>query len=120
MNEKKNKPDIEVMDDVLKFVADLSRHDHKKSIGIVIALVLDVILTFGIAYGAIHLHTVSNQSQIASCQVGNKFRRDEKKLWLEFLDVIQHPNPTPHQLQVQYIMHRDLSRTVLQRSCKNL
>ena len=85
-----------------------------------IALAFDVLLTGLVGGGAIYLHRVSNQAATESCVIGNRFRHDEKRLWSEFLNAVQHPHPTVRQAQIQYVMRRDLTATVLQRNCKKL
>jgi hypothetical protein len=94
---------------------------NRKFIGfLLVSLILDIVFTAAIGYGAVHLHTVSQQAAIQSCEYGNKFRKNDKQLWEVFLREIKHEHPTIRQERIQIAMHKQVDITMSQRKCKGL
>jgi len=48
---------------------------------LIVSFVLDVLFTVAIGYGAVHLHTVTQQAAIATCESGNVARANNRQLW---------------------------------------
>jgi hypothetical protein len=74
-------------EEVLNAMARLVLRDRMMVRVLVLSLILDVCLTVGIGYGAVHLHTVSVDAQRAACLSGNQARADNRRLWEDVISL---------------------------------
>lgn len=103
--------------DVLRDTARVAFRDQWRVVSITIALVLDVIFTVAIGYGAVHLHDISQEAQRVSCVDGNRLRSNEKALWEYVFEKIEPAHPTSLQIQAFKAFDAELDRAMKLRDC---
>lgn len=96
--------DVKTLDDVLKIVAKFVVRDRKLVKVLFVSFLLDILLTVGIGYGAVHLHTVTQQQAMTTCLSGNTARAANKHLWDELISLSKVKTPSPALLQFEHYL----------------
>lgn len=106
--------------EILRETARMSFRNRTALKLVIPSLVLDVILTTLIGYGAVHLHTVTSQAEYISCHSGNLLRAREKLLW-EYVAKETQPKVLTPADRVSYAAFQAfLDKTMTLRDCKKL
>jgi hypothetical protein len=105
---------------ILRVVSKLALRSNRKLALLIVALVVDVLLTFGIGYDTVHLHDLTVHDQQIACMAGNQFRHDEKQLWEHVLSITAaNPKtpPTPAELKQRAEFQSYLNIAMASRNC---
>jgi hypothetical protein len=91
--------------------------DGRRIVVITLLVLLDIALTFGVAWDAVRLHSLSTQDQYQSCVSGNQFRAADTLLWEHVLIVTTPPHPTTQQKETVAEFRQYLGTVMAPRNC---
>jgi hypothetical protein len=100
---------------ILRYVSKSVERGGKILRVLMVSFLLDILLTVGIGYDTVHLHTLTQQQAVATCVSGNRAREDNRHLWDYVLNLIDK-NGKPSQAVLGF--EKYLNKATAQRDCK--
>lgn len=102
------------------------RHNRRMIWGLVVSLVIDIALTFVVAWAVTQSQEANNQAeqnrqnQINVCQSTNGARQQNKELWMYLLSISPTAQLTPEQQRQRTLIKAKIDSVFAPRDCSRL